>query len=453
MKIMFAGLLALLLLFGLTACAGDTVTPVPDNSQTERENEETDAGLPAETEADPADPGDGETGDDTANSDNTAESGGKTDIPAVVTKPLTEPDQPLEEIPGAEDADCGPLTDFGLELLGRAAGENPVLSPLSAYIALAMAAEGAAGETRTQLEALLGDDARAAASRVLAHLAADTENIFSCADSAWVGQDTTILPDYLDVLSRYYGAELYAAGFDIGPMNDWVKERTRGLIPVLFDQPLDPLTRLVLINTLYMKAKWAVPFDSYSTREGTFYGADREEAAQFMHRTGNMDLIRHEDYEGVILPYRGSGMCFAAIKPTRGTVRELLAGLDTLDFETENIRVALSLPKFALDYGTGLTDMLADMGCTAPFEPGAADFSGMSRAEELFISAVVQKVRIIVDEEGTEAAAATGALAGATAMPAEPYYLNFDEPFLYFVLDTETRAPLFAGICDMPMSE
>jgi serpin B len=364
---------------------------------------------------------------------------------------LTE-NRPAAEIDWVQEGvDYSSVTRLGAALLKANEGDNAVISPLSAYIALAMCAEGAGGATKEEFDALIGSDTRRVANLLLDRLSTD-ENEFSSANSAWVGWNSKLKEQYLNDLVMYYNAEAYLTDFDIRIMNEWVNEKTNGLIPNVFSEELDPMTRLVLINTLYMKAKWASPFDAHATYTDFFHAEGGDVEAEFMHKTAHFEYLSGEDYEGVVLPYKGWGMKFIALKPTSGTLSDLVSSLEDLSLEGESRKIFLSMPKFDVDCRTDLNEPLKALGLVSAFTDDA-DFSLMSE-EPLCISSVFQKVKVTVDEDGTEAAAATviemNATSAAPGFVEEPYELRLDEPFVYLIVESESNAPLFMGVMNDP---
>ena len=377
----------------------------------------------------------------------------KTDNPAEKTgyASLTE-NRPTAEIDWVQEGvDYSSVARLGIGLLKNAEGDNAVISPLCAYIALAMCAEGADSSTKDEFESLIGSDTRRVANILLDRMKTD-ENEFSSANSAWVGWNSQLREQFLNDLVMYYNAEAYLTDFDIRIMNEWVNEKTKGLIPSVFSDELDPLTRLVLINTLYLKAKWASPFDAQATFTDLFHaeGGDRE--AEFMHKTAHFEYLDGDGYEGVVLPYRGWGMKFIALKPTSGTVSDLVSSLEGVNPEGESRKIFLSMPKFDVDYRFDMVEPLKSLGLESAFTD-EADFSLMSE-EPLYVSNIFQKVKVTVDEDGTEAAAATVvemvATSAAPGFVEEPYELRLDEPFVYMIVESESNVPLFMGVMNDP---
>jgi serpin B len=276
--------------------------------------------------------------------------------------------------------------------------------------------------------------------------------------------DANILDDYLAAIVAYYDAQCYTAPLDtkeaMNSMNEWVKEHTEGMIPTVFDNPLTEDTMLVLINTVYMKAQWLTEFKKEGTSKDTFHKLDGDTKVNFMHRTAGYGYAAGEGYESVKLSYKSDNLAFIAIKPTDGTARELLSSLTSESLNEiinsmESQKVRLSIPKFTIDYSMELNDPLSDMGLSSLFDAGTADLSLMGTGEDgmpLYVSRIFQKVKIIVDEKGTEAAAATVSETNTTAAAPteEPIEMKLDEPFIYAIIETEYNTPVFIGIMDDP---
>ncbi|MBO4407499.1 MAG: hypothetical protein J5849_07335, partial [Clostridia bacterium] len=261
--------------------------------------------------------------------------------------------------------------DLGKNLLLAAEGKNPVISPLSAYIALSMAAAGARGGTADEFASLLGGDAETAKRAVAALIkeladGCDEGNVYSAANSVWVDHRAEILKSYLEALASGYGAEAFAASLPstdaMKAVNDWVDGKTKGLIPELLSEPLSAETDLVLINTLYMKAKWASPFQADDTCDGEFTAeSGRTARVPFMHSHGQTAYLEGDNFRGVVLPYRNGTTEFIALKPEGVGARELLKSLDgeaiaALAGKASSRAVNLSLPKIDADFTMDMTD-------------------------------------------------------------------------------------------------
>lgn len=360
--------------------------------------------------------------------------------------------------------------DLGRALLPHVAGENPVFSPLSAYVVLSMAAEGARETTAKEFDALLGSDAETRGKTLqdlfaLLDLLKDGNNDLALSNSFWVDPDAEIREEYLRRLAGIYRAEGYAGVLSseslTQAMNDWVNEKTHGKIPALFSEPPDPKTVLILINTLYFKGAWREPFSTYSTREGTFRTeSGASVSVPFMHNgDGRFEYFKSEDFAGVCLPFEGAAgknAKMVLLMPRNISVRELAEKMDgkTLaSLSGKQYMIDLSLPSFSAASGLNLKKILPGLGLASAFDPSTADFSGMGAGPSggpLYIGSALQKVRIAVDEAGAEGAAASFVGMEEESEPIPDFSLTFDQPFYYAVLDGATGVPLFTGIVTDP---
>ena len=366
----------------------------------------------------------------------------------------------------AEDGETRDFTEarsLALELMRSADGENPVVSPVSAYLALSMAAAGAEGETLEELKTLLGEDflQKSLALRLGIRSTGSMDAIFIDANSIWIDWAQEANTDYINTLSAYFNADAYSALLRSeeckNAVNEWISEKTKGLIPEMLRQPMDG--DLALINTIYMKAAWADKFESYNTYDRVFHAAGGDVTVPFMNGSGRWGYLSGEGYEGTLLPYNYHGykLAFAVLKPLGQSAGDLLRSLDAdelakVDYVEDDYVIDISMPKLDIQYSMDMTDTLSALAPKA-FDINSADFSGINSAG-LYISKVLQKVRLIADEEGTEAAAATviEMLAGSAYDPNPPVHkhIDLDEPFIYMIMDTEHHVPVFMGIATDP---
>ena len=373
-----------------------------------------------------------------------------------------------------EVTDYTMIGDLGAGLMQYAAAqeaENPVLSPLSAYLCLAMLMPGANENTKAEFEKILGADWDYV-SALAADIAAQLEKTggstkLDLANSIWTDDDKAVIEEeWLKTVKAYFGPDIYSADLPsdgaLKAINKWVNDKTNGMIPKLHDDNYDKDTIMVLLNALYMKAEWAHKFDAESTYDREFTKADGSAVTvPFMNMFEAYEsYIKTEDAEGIMLPYDDGRLAFIALKPGSGDARGYAAYLtgaklkEALAAAKADTFVTVNMPKFSTGYSVYLTDALKAMGMTDAFDPFLADLSGAGRGVDgpLYISYVFQKVKVDVNEEGTEAAAVTEiATAEGCALPAdEPIVLTFDKPFVYAIVDTETGVPLFAGVMENP---
>lgn len=373
-----------------------------------------------------------------------------------------------------EVTDYTMIGDLGAGLMQYAAAqeaENPVLSPLSAYLCLAMLMPGANENTKAEFEKILGADWDYV-SALAADIAAQLEKTggstkLDLANSIWTDDDKAVIEEeWLKTVKAYFGPDIYSADLPsseaLKAINKWVNDKTNGMIPKLHDDNYDKDTIMVLLNALYMKADWAHKFEGNYTNDREFTKSDGSAVTvPFMNMFEAYEsYIKTEDAEGIMLPYDDGRLAFIALKPADGDARKYAAGLtgaklkEAIAAAKADTFVTVNMPKFDTEYSVYLTDALKAMGMTDAFDPDLADLTGAGRGVDgpLYISYVFQKVKVDVNEEGTEAAAVTEiATAEGCALPAEePIVLTFDKPFVYAIVDTETGVPLFAGVMENP---
>ena len=373
-----------------------------------------------------------------------------------------------------EVTDYTMIGDLGAGLMQYAAAqeaENPVLSPLSAYLCLAMLMPGANENTKAEFEKILGADWDYV-SALAADIAAQLEKTggstkLDLANSIWTDDDKAVIEEeWLKTVKAYFGPDIYSADLPsdgaLKAINKWVNDKTNGMIPKLHDENYDKDTIMVLLNALYMKAEWAHKFEGQDTYDREFTKADGSAVTvPFMNMFEAYEsYIKTDDAEGIMLPYDDGRLAFIALKPDDGDARKYAAGFtgaklkEALAAAKADTFVTVNMPKFDTEYSVYLTDALKAMGMTDAFDPFLADLTGAGRGVDgpLYISYVFQRVKVDVDEEGTEAAAVTEiATAKGCALPAdEPIVLTFDKPFVYAIVDTETGVPLFAGVMENP---
>lgn len=361
---------------------------------------------------------------------------------------------------------------LGCDLLARTAG-NALLSPYSIQTALGMTFAGAAGGTRDEMARVLhfgGDEDALHRSFALlqgAVTAADDGDgvTLGVANRLFGQKDYAFRPDFLALTKNVYGAPLQLADFagdargETRIINAWVAEQTRDRIrDLLPDTALNALTHLVLVNAVYLKAVWQVPFPAHLTKPAPFRGASGTFDVPMMNRTGAMGYRKDEGFTVVALPYRGGQLQFVALVPDEGTALESLeaklAGDALSGFAALPRReVNLFLPKFRMEPPLlQLSDALKALGMRTAFDDpaGSADFDRMAPRKPddyLCISEVYHKTFMELDEKGTEAAAATAVvMQRLTAMrPPEPVTVRADRPFLFAVQHVGSGACLFLG--------
>lgn len=353
-------------------------------------------------------------------------------------------------------------TDFALRLFLREAkeGKNVLISPLSVYMALALAESGANGQTLTEMEALLGGDPERLNAAVGAYLdSLSPDGPLSIANSVWVRNtdDLAVRQDYLQKAVDYFDAEVFKASFDdttVRDINGWVSKNTDGTIEKIIES-ISPDDLLYLINTLLFDAEWAEQYTKAQQKDGIFHASTGVDRTVTMMFSSESIYLEDGGAQGFIKPYKGN-YAFAALLPPEGmTPEQYIATLTgekltaILKNAKQDALVNATLPKFSYDYSTELSEVLKAGGMPTAFDPTAADFSGI--ADGLYIAEVLHKTHITVDACGTKAGAATSIALRATGMPTEVHTVTLDRPFVYLIIDTANTIPLFIGtVNDIP---
>jgi serpin B len=348
---------------------------------------------------------------------------------------------------------------------------NLFFSPYSISVALAMTSAGAAGETARQMAQTLHfalppetlHPAFNAYEQDLERRAqAPTDGTpfeLSLANSLWGQRGFSFTPAFLDLLAQNYGAGMRLVDFQQDTegarvaINNWVSDETRGKIKDLIPQGvLDAMTRLVLANAIYFKAGWMTPFDDDLTAPEPFHRIDGSTVeTPMMHQTEAFGLASGEGFQMLQLPYQTGDLSMLVILPEDGRFREVEAELspDLLRGAVAGLSygsVEVTLPRFRFESALELNQTLQSLGMVDAFDPSRADFSGMDGARALYIGDVLHKAFVAVDEDGTEAAAATAVIMKLTsAMPGEPMVFKADRPFIFVVYDQQTGSVLFLG--------
>ena len=279
-------------------------------------------------------------------------------------------------------------------------------------------------------------------------------------NTMWVQAGLPLSPGFTSRLGD--AVELRPADFRSAPqaaraqINELIAEQTAGKITdLLGPDAVGAATRLLLANAVYLKARWAFPFPAHATADAPFHPASGPTlSVPVMRRTADLAYLRADGYQAVLLPYRGSSLAMAIVLPDGplpALAARLAGGISPLLAGATRQSVALALPKFRQRAGFGLIPALRQLGVEDAFT-GAADFRGITPQERLFISAVVHQAYIDVDEQGTEAAAATaiGMRPMALRREPDPIRMVVDRPFLFAITDTATGLPLFLGQVTRP---
>lgn len=397
-------------------------------------------------------------------------------LSACATAPDSASGEPTATPQPAEAADTMSthLTGqtLGTRLYGqlRAGDDNVVISPVSLMGAFGVVSAGARGQTR---EAILhslglpaGDTLDADLGGVLRALAVeDGPTTLSVANAVWVQEDFALEPAFVGTAERDYGAQARSVDFRAAPqqaverINTWVSDATRSRIPELIDtSSINDATRLVVTNAVYFLGDWLRPFNASDTRQEPFHLPDGATTqAPLMSQTGTFRLLETDSLQAIDLPYEGERLSMTVLLPRErdglpaleaelpASLADWLARLDAEDPR----RVRLHLPRTETSLSYQLVPQLAAMGMGIAFTD-AADFRGIADAP-LAIGQVVHKTFLRIDEQGTEAAAATGIVMQLTSAPiTPPATFRADHPFVFLIRDHDTGAILFLGRISRP---
>jgi serine protease inhibitor len=353
---------------------------------------------------------------------------------------------------------------FGFRLFSALSKEetagNIIISPLSISVALTMAYNGARNATESAMAEQLGFGGmdRAAVNAFYAKLLPALTTVdhgvqLSIANSIWSDQGLEVKPEFLELNKATFDAETqsldFAAPQTAPTINNWVKAKTKGLIPSIVPAQLDPSWVMILINALYFKGAWALEFDPKDTYDGAFHLADGStRACRMMRRDTNFLSFEDAKVRALELPYNDSLYSMVFLQPKEengmpGLIADLAAGAwEGWESKFAIHEGAVHVPKFKLEYSKSLSGMLQDMGMGAAFSD-QADFTGIRAEGGLFISDVIHKTFVNVDEKGTEAAAVTAVMVGISSGPMD--LIRLDRPFVFVIRERNSGAILFLG--------
>eukprot|EP00928_Gymnodinium_smaydae_P015845 TRINITY_DN15894_c0_g1_i1.p1 TRINITY_DN15894_c0_g1~~TRINITY_DN15894_c0_g1_i1.p1 ORF type:complete len:357 (-),score=60.10 TRINITY_DN15894_c0_g1_i1:178-1248(-) len=343
------------------------------------------------------------------------------------------------------------INEVGLRLFHNLSASKPeedvVISPVSIKTCMSMVSEGATEASSNQKELL----------QVLGPTVPTNAIGFAMdmANSAWIRG--AIKQDYIHGIQDTFKADvLPLAGTDPAPINTWVAEKTQGRISKLFDDDLDVNTVMVLINTVFFKGSWLDPFDSNRTQASSFKCFSGATPCQMMYKKDKrMNYVKGEDSQVVQLPYSVDGLSAVIILPTKEGAAALHACVEELtsqkwkglhsQLQNERQHVELRLPRFKVNFGSSLNDSLKSLGMNEAFD-GRGGFLRMSDDPDVHIDAVMHKATIEVNEEGTVAAAATGAVMATRCMPPPSTPMTVDRPFIFLIADKSGAVMFIAKV-------
>jgi serpin B len=390
---------------------------------------------------------------------------------------ITQPDISPEKVEQQVDGNTDFTFDLYRAIAARKSGENIIYSPYSVSVALAMTYAGARGQTEQDMAATMHyvlpqDDLHPAFNTLDLALESRGEGAegqddepfrLRIANAIWGQEGFSFEQPFLDTLALNYGAGLRLLDFAADPdsarqtINEWVEwkteERIKDLLP---EGSIRPSTRLVLTNAIYFNAAWKHKFAEDMTQKGDFTTGDGTTVeADMMTQMQSFEYASLDGMEAIELPYDGDDVSMLFVIPDDLAATEASldrAGITEIDQSLSTQEVELTMPKFEFTTPTKLTAIFReDLGMESAFM--GADFSGMSTQADLAITDILHKAFILLDESGTEAAAATAVVVGETSEPTPDVRLTIDRPFLFFIRDNPTGSILFAGRVLDPTAE
>ncbi|HPM14266.1 MAG TPA: serpin family protein [Candidatus Dojkabacteria bacterium] len=379
----------------------------------------------------------------------------------VDTGDTNEPDE-VETMSGDFD------TDLFKASFSASKNKNVVVSPFSVKMALSMAAQGANGKTLEEMNKVIGLDETSNEyfRRLIEDAAKDGDITLNIANSVWLRQGLEFNQEYLDILNQYYMAQ--ASTLDFGnpsskdTINKWVSEKTNGKIEEIVDK-IEPLDIAFLINAIYFNANWSTPFEQGLTSKKDFTLLDGSKVkADLMSKTAHLLYQENNEFQAVELPYGENERYVMRVYLPKEDVKfdKFVKGIDKESLQQwggdfGSMKGVLELPKFKTEYSNSMKDILISMGIKEAFNSNSADFSKMVTVEgqNVYISEVMHKTYIDVNEKGTEAAAATSIEMSATSapQPEEMFEMIVDRPFVFTIDDKESGEILFIGAIINPL--
>ena len=356
------------------------------------------------------------------------------------------------------------LEEFSFNLLRKTynPGENILISPLSVTYALGMTGNGTGSETRQEFESVLGleIDELNDFSRNYINKINSLENVkFNLADSIWIDKNINLNSEFENKILENYNAEVCKEKFNdktVKKINKWVDKNTNGMIPEIINE-LSPEDIIILINALAFEGEWEEPYEDHQVEYGLFSNYDKTLSDVSFLTSDVNNYVSNGEACGFFREYSGYEYGFFALLPEKDVpVDDFVENLSGAKFDDffQNISydyvVHTKIPKFEIEYGENLSGPINNMGLKSAFEPDA-DFSLMTDEKEngIYISDIIHKTYMKVDENGTKAAAVT-AVKTESAMenPEEPEYKEviLNRPFVYGIIDLETMMPVFTGV-------
>ncbi len=349
--------------------------------------------------------------------------------------------------------------------------KNVFLSPVSASFSLGMTMNGADGNTYEEMKNTLGfsdlslEEINATYGALIEELYNVTDGVeFNLANSIWYSNQFSIQDEFRQLNENYFNAKVEELDFGnaentLNTINGWVEDQTENRIKDLIKE-LDPNACMFLINAIYFKADWKYQFDEESTQESPFLISDDEAVScEMMNIKSNFKFQQANDYDAVELPYGNENYAMLLVMPKTEPINDFVdiinsAVVNDIIANLGEDSVNVALPKMEIEYEKKLNDVLKSMGIVDGFDANVADFSKMFNEMDggIWIEKVKQKSFLKINEEGTEAAAATSTQMNYESVSDE-VYLTFNRPFIFFIMEKRTNTILFCGKIMNPVEE
>ena len=357
--------------------------------------------------------------------------------------------------------------EFGFDLLKNVnadeIGKDLFISPISVSMALGMTYNGADGETKNAMRNALHlgdmtDDEinKSYESLISLLLSLDPEVAMALANSIWYRDNVDFEQSFLDLAREYFDAEVRGLDFSAANaadiINSWLEDKTNGLIKETLNPPLPRNAVMYLINAIYFKGTWTIQFDEEKTRDGTFYtSGETQSTVKMMSLREEFPYYENDELQMVDLPYGNGDFSMTIVLPKKE--KNIDALISDMSEESWNLLTSnlspdtgdILLPRFKLEYKTELIRPLTEMGMGIAFSEGLADFSKMRSQNDLFISRVLHKSFVEVNEEGTEAAAVTVVGIDTSIGPSQGFSMIVNRPFLFVIREHRSGAIMFMG--------
>jgi serpin B len=345
--------------------------------------------------------------------------------------------------------------------------ENLLYSPASISITLAMTYAGASGNTEKQMANVLNftlpqHRIHLAYSKLIENLKSNKDYELNIANALWLQKDYKYLQEFLNIMEKYYKGGFNEVDYKTNPegarrkINDWVSRETKGKIKdILNPGDIKEYTRFVLTNAIYFKGKWQTEFDKKSTKDEDFYLINGQKTkVKMMYQNNIFNYYENDDLQLLEIPYKGNKISMVIILPKVGKFKTVENMMDEKKLQewmksARKKEVVTYIPRFKFTQRFELSENLFEMGMEDAFDEDKVDFSGISGEKDLYIRNVIHKAFVEVNEEGTEAAAAT-AVGGWLIISLHqeqvlPIIFNADHPFIFLIRDKETGSILFMG--------